>query len=64
MREYKVLTELDRVFLGGFEPTKLESALNDLAAEGWRLVEAVQGSSVWKSMKAEVIFILERQAEV
>ena len=60
MHEYKVLTERDRVFTGGFDPAKLETGLNEYASEGWRVIAAVPSSSVWKSMKAEILFVLER----
>jgi hypothetical protein len=62
MHEYKVLTERDRVFTGGFDPTKLETPLNEYASEGWRVVAPVPSSSLWKSMKAEILLILERSS--
>lgn len=62
-KQYKVLTEKDRRFTGGFNPESLETALNSYAAEGWRVVGSFAASSVWKSMNAEIIVILEGDAE-
>ena len=60
MYEYKVLTERDRAFSGAFDTEALESALNEYAADGWRLAEGFMAASFWKSMKAEIVLILER----
>jgi len=60
MVEYKVLTERDSRFAGKFDPDSLETALNSYAAEGWRVIEGFQASSLWKSLKAEIVVILER----
>jgi len=58
--EYKILTERDSRFSGSFDLESLEAALNSYASEGWRLTEALVAASVWKSVKAEVVMILER----
>ena len=60
MYEYKVLTERDKRFTGGFDPDTLEATLNSYASEGWRLVDAVSTGNLMKSTKAELIMILER----
>jgi len=60
MYEYKVLTERDKRFTGGFDPDTLEANLNTFASEGWRLVEALSTANLMKSAKAELIMILER----
>ena len=60
MYEYKVLTERDKRFTGGFDPDTLEATLNSYASEGWRLVDAVSTANLMKSTKAELIMILER----
>ncbi len=60
MYEYKVLTERDKRFTGGFDPDSLEATLNSYASEGWRLVEALSTGNLMKSSKAEMIMILER----
>jgi Domain of unknown function (DUF4177) len=60
MFEYKVLTERDKTFSGAFDSDALERALNDYAADGWRLAEGFMAASLWKSMKAEIVMILER----
>lgn len=60
MFEYKVLTQDDKTFTGRFDPDLLETTLNGYAANGWRLVEGVGAFNVWKSLKAELLLILER----
>jgi hypothetical protein len=60
--EYKVLTERDKRFSGSFDPGSLERALNSYAAEGWRVVGGFTAASVWKSLKSEIILVLERAA--
>lgn len=60
MVEYKVLTERDSRFSGRFDPDVLETALNSYAEEGWRVVESFLAASLWKSVKAEIVVILER----
>lgn len=60
MYEYKVLTERDKRFTGGFDPDTLEATLNSYASEGWRLVDAVSTGNLMKTAKAELIMILER----
>jgi hypothetical protein len=60
MYEYKILTERDSRLAGTFDPEVLEAALNSYAAEGWRVVEALLATSLWKSLKAEIVVILER----
>ena len=60
MYEYKVLTERDKRFTGGFDPDALEASLNSFAGEGWRLVEALSAGNLMKSTKGELIMILER----
>jgi hypothetical protein len=58
--EYKIHTQRDKTFSGAFDPTELEAALNAHAAGGWRLAEGFMVSSLWKSMKSEIVLILER----
>jgi Domain of unknown function (DUF4177) len=58
--EYKVITERDALFSGAFDPEKLEHTLNTYAADGWRVVSALNAASIWKSVKSEIIFVLER----
>ncbi len=62
MYEYKVLTERDNRFSGGFDPVRLEATLNSFARDGWRLIEAVPASNILKTFKAEIVMILERDA--
>jgi hypothetical protein len=61
MYEYKILTERDSRFAGRFDPEVLEAALNSYAAEGWRVVDGFLAASLWKSVKAEIVVILERE---
>jgi hypothetical protein len=58
--EYKVVTERDSRFAGTFDPAKLESMLNGLAAEGWRVTQSLLATSLWKTGRAEIVVILER----
>ncbi len=60
MFEYKVLTQDDKMFTGRFDPEVLETSLNEYAADGWRLVQGVGAFNVWKSLKGELLLILER----
>jgi hypothetical protein len=60
MFEYKVLTERDSRFSGKFDLDGLEKTLNGYAAEGWRLVESFVAANLAKSVKAEIVMILER----
>lgn len=60
MYEYKVITERDSRLAGTFDPQAIEDVLNHYAADGWRLAQSVLAASLWKSMKAEVVLILER----
>ena len=60
MFEYKIHTQRDKTFSGTFDPTELEAALNAHAADGWRLAEGLMVSSLWKSLKSEIVLILER----
>jgi hypothetical protein len=58
--EYKILTQRDKTFAGGFEPEALERTLNEYGAAGWRLAEGFMAASLWKSMRTEIVLILER----
>ena len=61
MVEYKVITERDSRFSGAFDPEALEGVLNSYAREGWRVAQSFLAASMWKSSKAEIIVILERE---
>ena len=60
MLEYKVLTARDSRLSGKFNPDALEAALNAYALEGWRVVQGFTAASLWKSVKTEIVVILER----
>lgn len=57
-KQYKVLTQKGSRFTGKFNPQNLETVLNSNAADGWHVV-----GTTWKSMTAEVMVILERDAQ-
>jgi hypothetical protein len=61
MVEYKVITERDARISGAFNPENLERTLNSYAADGWRVVSAFTAASVWKSLKSEIMLVLERE---
>ena len=65
--QYKVITMKDRFFSGKFDPQKLETMLNDYAAERWTLkaattaeMPAIGGIGGLAGTREEIIFILER----
>ncbi len=62
MVQYKVITERDSMFSGKFDVEDLETALNSYAAQGWRVVSSFMAASTWKSFKAEIMIVLEREA--
>ena len=57
-KQYKVITEKGGWLTGSFNPQSLETALNSNAADGWHVV-----GSTWRSMSADVVVILERDAQ-
>lgn len=57
-KQYKVLTDKGNRFTGTFNPQNLEKTLNSHAADGWHVV-----GSAWKSMSAQFVVILERDAQ-
>ncbi|MCA1845516.1 MAG: DUF4177 domain-containing protein [Actinobacteria bacterium] len=58
--EYKILTQRDKTFSGAFDSAALEQMLNEHAADGWRLAEGFTAASLWKTMRTEIVLILER----
>lgn len=60
MYEYKVHTQGDKMLSGRFDRDDLENVLNGYATDGWRLSQGFMVASLWKSMKAEIVLILER----
>lgn len=62
MYEYMILTQKDRVFGGKFNPEMIQVALNNLATEGWRVVEcATTTFPGLMGAREEMVFVLERQ---
>ena len=64
MVQYKVITERDSRFAGQFNEDGLGTTLNSYAAEGWRVVTSFVAASIWKSLKAEIMIVLERDAQL
>jgi hypothetical protein len=70
-RVYKVVTQRDDYFGGKFDPLKLEQLMNDLAADGWRVVAITAADvstffgSFWsgRGARQEIIVFLERTAD-
>ena len=60
MFEYKIVTQRDKTFTGAFDAEALEHTLNEYGADGWRLAEGFMAASLWKTMRAEIVLILER----
>ena len=59
--EYMVLTQKDRVFGGKFNPLLVQQALNGLAQQGWRVIEAATTTFPgFSGAREELIFVLER----
>jgi len=63
MYEYKVVTERDKRFAGGFDTNTLEATLNSHASEGWRVIDVAVAANLMKSTKAELVIVLERAAK-
>lgn len=65
-KEYRVITQADQWFMGKFSPDRLNSLLNILASEGWRLVavtaadRATWFGSFGGTTRQEVLLFLER----
>jgi hypothetical protein len=59
--EYKIVTQRDKTFSGAFDAGELEQALNEYGADGWRLAQGFTAASLWKSMRTEIVLILERE---
>ena len=62
MKEYKILTQRDKLFAGKFDPEKIESAINSYAPERWVVKAATMAfiPSVTGN-REEMIIVLERE---
>lgn len=62
MKEYKVLTLADKWFRSKMDAGQLESALNELAAEGWEVkaVTTAQIGGLVRNNRDELLVVLER----
>lgn len=58
-KEYKVLTQRDRMFGGKFDAERLEHALNFLAGQGWAVKSMAAGSLI-SGNREELVVLLER----
>lgn len=65
LKQYRVLTQKDRVFGGKFDPQKLETALNSYASEGWevRATATADIATAFGKDRQEMIIVLEREAQ-
>ena len=62
MKEYKVVTQKDKYFSSKFDPEKLETGLNALAREGWRVISMTRVTfDTFMSNRDELIVLLERE---
>ncbi len=61
IKEYKVLTQKDKWFSGKFDPSKLESALNAYAEQGWRVVTSAAEFYGFGGKREELVIVLERE---
>lgn len=62
MKEYKILTQKDRLFAGTFDPEKLETMINSYAAQGWT-VASIASTSIpsLTGAREEMIIVMERE---
>ena len=62
MKEYKILTQKDRLFAGTFDPEKLETMINSYAAHGWA-VASIASASIpsLTGAREEMIIVMERE---
>lgn len=61
MREYKVLTQKDKIFVGKFDPELLEKAINAYASEGWEVVSMVTAATPsFAGSRDEIIVLFQR----
>ena len=63
MKKYKVISQRDKWFSGTFDPARLESILNEHAADGWRVVSMASASRegmLTGGSKDELIILLEK----
>jgi hypothetical protein len=58
-KEYKVLTQRDKMFGGRFDPERFEEALNFLAAQGW-VVRSMAAGSILGGNREDLVVLLER----
>lgn len=65
MKKYKVLSQKDKWFSGKFDPEVLEKRLNELAADGWKVVSMASASRegfLTGGGKDELIILLEKDS--
>ena len=59
-KEYKVLTSLDKWFLGRFDGNAIEETLNTYAQAGWQVVSCCTARVASLGSRDEIIIVLER----
>jgi hypothetical protein len=65
MKKYKVISQRDKWFSGKFDPLMLENRLNELAADGWRVVSMTTASregALLGGDRDELLVLLEKEA--
>jgi hypothetical protein len=65
LKEYKVLTQKDKLFAEKINPETLEGALNAYAQQGWRVVSVATAyfPGFSEESKQEIVAILEREVD-
>ncbi len=62
MKEYKILTQKDRLLGKKFDPERIEIALNAYAEEGWELkMTATTEFPGWMSTREQLLMFMERE---
>ena len=63
MKEYKIVTQIDKWMSQKFDPEALEGAMNAYAQEGWRVQQLTTASipGFMGGNREELIIILERE---
>lgn len=62
MKEYKVISKKDMALATGFDPLKLEKAINKYAAQGWvfKAIFKTEVTALFGGERDESYIILER----
>ena len=61
MKEYKILTQKDKMFSGKFDPEQLEKAINSYAENGWKVISITTASiPSFTGSREELIVVFEK----